>query len=110
MRLWGFTVVGFCGCMRGGYGYGASDILRNGFSSNFSRQSFSSEALGNRHCLNGDFQFRAATRNPENTDNAQNGANYIHWMPHRVRHDDYQPTKDKIPNPNNRKPNNRKTS
>ena len=65
------------------YGYGASDILRNGFSSNFSRQSFSSEALGNRHCLNGDFQFRAATRNPENTDNAQNGANCIHWMPRR---------------------------
>ena len=26
----------------------------------------SNEALGNRHCLNGDFQFRAPTRNPEN--------------------------------------------
>ena len=24
----------------------------------------SNEALGNRHCLNGDFQFRAPTRNP----------------------------------------------
>ena len=27
----------------------------------------SNEALGNRHCLNGDFQFRTPMRNPENT-------------------------------------------
>ena len=37
----------------------------------YNKPSTINQAVGNRHCLNGDFQFRAPTRNPENIKDAQ---------------------------------------